>query len=74
MARRNIRTSPTSQFKFVDYAKNWVLHPLDFVAFGSAEAGIVAKCTNNGGEYEVTFKYYLLDYYDWDVGIWWKSI
>ncbi len=65
-----IRTAPYAQFTFAEYGKNELTaltNPLNFVSFGTAEAGMIAECTNNGGEYDVTVKYFLLDYYDWDL-------
>ena len=37
-----------------------------FVSVNSCKAAFEADCNFDGTEYTVHFKYYLLDYYDWD--------
>ncbi|MDO5126499.1 MAG: hypothetical protein Q4D54_01975 [Eubacteriales bacterium] len=45
---------------------NAVLHANTFAAINQADAGIVCEITRNGDQYEMTYKYYIIDHYDFE--------
>ncbi len=45
---------------------NIIRNPIAFSSVNSAHAAMVAECSYDGNLYTLKFKYYILDYYDWN--------
>ena len=66
--QRYIATSPVGNFTGIDLDDDGekVSNLKAFISANSCKAAFVADCKFDGTKYTIHFKYYLLDYYDWD--------
>lgn len=44
-----------------------ILHAATFISINAADAGIIAEVIRDGDTYTIKYKYYLIDFYDYDI-------
>lgn len=66
--QRYIATSPYFDMAAISINGGWdkITNPNAYLAVNSCKAAFVADCKFDGTTYTIHFKYYILDYYDWD--------
>lgn len=67
---RYLATSPSNDWSGSSDLSGDILgivrNPIAFASVNSSRAAMVAECSYDGDLYTLKFKYYILDYYDWD--------